>query len=57
MTDLLINSIFVSLVCFVLGAAIAWLLAAALYPTRKDALAARERHDGASRRAEVRGRR
>lgn len=57
MTDLLLNSIFVSLVCFVLGAAIAWLLAAALYPTRKDALAARERRDGASRRAEVRGRR
>lgn len=34
--NLMIDSVFVMLVCFVLGALMAWLLAAAMYPTRKD---------------------
>lgn len=36
MTNLVLDSVLVMLVCFALGAAIAWLLAAALYPTRGD---------------------
>ena len=44
--NLVIDSVFVMPVCFVLGALIAWLLAAALYPTRRDLRQLDEQHEG-----------
>jgi len=40
--NLVIDSVFVMLVCFVLGALIAWLL----YPTRRDLRQLDEQHEG-----------
>lgn len=49
MTSLVLASVLIMLGCFVVGALIAWLLAVALYPTRRDLGSPRATRSGGRR--------